>query len=136
MRTNENLNNHAGPSAVQRRAQVGLLSAAVLLAFATLTAQSPSAPVAAPQETPVPAAPAGPGVSAAAPAPSAAVTPPADYVIGPDDVLSIFFWRDKDLSGDVVVRPDGKITLPVVNEIYAVGLTPDQLRQSVVKAAA
>lgn len=57
------------------------------------------------------------------------------YVIGPDDVLSILFWRDKDTSTDVVVRPDGKITLPLLNDIVAAGLTPEQLRVSIQKAA-
>ena len=55
---------------------------------------------------------------------------PPDYVIGPDDVLSIVFWRDKDMSGDVVVRPDGKISLPLLNDVQAAGLTPEQLRAS------
>jgi polysaccharide biosynthesis/export protein len=53
------------------------------------------------------------------------------YVIGPDDVLSIVFWRDKDMSADVVVRPDGRISLPLVNDIQAGGLTPSQLRDAV-----
>ena len=53
------------------------------------------------------------------------------YVIGPDDVLSVLFWRDKDLSTDVVVRPDGKISLPLVNDIQAGGLTPSELRDAV-----
>lgn len=91
--------------------------------------------------------PAGAFAQAAAPA-----QPPADtttaqtpeavnavldpsYVIGPDDVLSILFWRDKDTSTDVVVRPDGKITLPLLNDIVAAGLTPEQLRASIQKAA-
>jgi polysaccharide export outer membrane protein len=60
---------------------------------------------------------------------------PADYVIGPDDVLSIVFWKDKDMSADVVVRPDGKITLPLGKEIVASGLTPDQLREAVIQEA-
>ena len=63
------------------------------------------------------------------------VTPPPDYVIGPDDMLTIVFWRDKDLSTDVAVRPDGKISLPLVNEIQAAGLTPEQLRLTVTEAA-
>lgn len=74
-----------------------------------------------------------PSAMGAAPA---IVTPPADYLIGPEDVLSIFFWREKDLTVDVVVRPDGKISLPVINELQAAGLTPEELRQSVIKAAA
>jgi len=59
----------------------------------------------------------------------AAVDP--DYVIGPDDVLSVVFWKDKDMSADVVVRPDGKISLPLVNDIQAGGLTPSQLRDTI-----
>ena len=53
-----------------------------------------------------------------APSPAAAAAPvvvPSDYVIGSDDVLSVVFWRDKDLSGDVTVRPDGRISLPLVH---------------------
>lgn len=85
-----------------------------------------------------PAAPARPGPTVPAaqpPAPTQAVTPPADYVIGPDDVLSVVFWREDDLTADVIVRPDGKITLPLINDIQAAGLTPEQLRASVAKAA-
>ena len=63
------------------------------------------------------------------------VTPPADYVIGPDDILQVVYWREKDLSAEVVVRPDGKISLPLVNDIQAAGFTPDQLRENVMKAA-
>ena len=59
-----------------------------------------------------------------------AAVPPTGYVIGPDDVLSIVFWRDKDMSADVTVRPDGKISLPLLNDIQAAGPTPDQLRDA------
>jgi polysaccharide export outer membrane protein len=62
-----------------------------------------------------------------APAPSATVVP-SGFVIGPADVLTIVYWRDKDMSTDVVVRPDGRITLPLLNEITAAGLTPIALR--------
>ena len=64
----------------------------------------------------------------------AAVLPPG-YVIGTDDILNVVFWRDKDLSADVVVRPDGKISLPMLNDIQAAGLTPEQL-SGVVKGVA
>src|SRR6185295_5185545 len=47
-----------------------------------------------------------------APKPAESVEPPPTYVIGVEDVLNIVFWRDKDMSADVVVRPDGKISLP------------------------
>jgi polysaccharide biosynthesis/export protein len=59
-----------------------------------------------------------------------------DYVIGPDDVLAIVFWREKELSGEVTVRPDGRISLPLLNDIAAAGLTPDQLRDRVLQRAA
>jgi len=50
-----------------------------------------------------------------------------DYIIGPGDVLRIFVLDNKDLSTDVPVRPDGKITIPLVNDIVAVGKTSAQL---------
>jgi len=59
---------------------------------------------------------------------TAAVATPGDYVIGPEDLLSIVFWKDKDMSAEVAVRPDGKISLPLLNDIQAAGLTPSQLR--------
>ncbi|PYR41315.1 MAG: sugar transporter [Acidobacteria bacterium] len=84
----------------------------------------------APQERRTPAA----AAVAAVPARPSAVA--ADYVIGADDVLSILFWRDKDLSApDVTVRPDGKVTLPLLNDMQAAGLTPDQLRDAIQVAA-
>lgn len=79
--------------------------------------------------------------AAAAKAPVAAATPagvaaPADYVIGPDDVLTVVFWREKDMSSDVAVRPDGKISLPLLNDVQAAGLRPEELRQQLTEAAA
>jgi len=91
---------------------------------------------------PVPAlsAPQTPATSRTAPAPKAgvvnAVEVPVGYVIGPEDVLNVVFWRDKDMSAEVSVRPDGKITLPLINEIEAANLTPDQLREKLTTAAA
>jgi polysaccharide biosynthesis/export protein len=67
--------------------------------------------------------------------PIVSVSPTADYVIGPDDVLSIAFWRDKELSADVVVRPDGKISLPLLKDVQAAGYTPEQLTAALVKTA-
>ena len=60
---------------------------------------------------------------------------PADYVIGADDILTVVFWREKELSGDVAVRPDGRISLPLLNDVAAAGLTPDQLRLRLTEAA-
>ena len=73
--------------------------------------------------------------SVARTAPAAISVAPSGYVIGADDVLSVVFWRDKDMSAEVVVRPDGKITLPLLNEVQAAGLTPEQLRQHLTEAA-
>jgi polysaccharide export outer membrane protein len=66
--------------------------------------------------------------------PAGAVIPPG-YVIGADDVLAIVFWRDKEMSGEVAVRPDGKISLPLLNDVDAAGLTPEQLRERLTEAA-
>jgi polysaccharide export outer membrane protein len=55
---------------------------------------------------------------------------PLGYIIGEQDVLDINVWREKEITTTVVVRPDGKITLPLVNEIYVVGMTPMQLQQT------
>lgn len=51
------------------------------------------------------------------------------YTIGEQDVLDIDVWKEKEISETVVVRPDGKIAIPLVNEIYVVGMTPLQLQQ-------
>ena len=60
-------------------------------------------------------------------APVAATTDPA-YVIGPQDILAISVWKEPDLSeSSVPVRPDGKISLPLINDIQASGVTPMQL---------
>ena len=58
---------------------------------------------------------------------------PSGYVIGPDDVLTVSYWRNPDMSAEVTVRPDGLISLPLLNEIQAGGLTPEQLRDKIVE---
>jgi polysaccharide export outer membrane protein len=55
-----------------------------------------------------------------------------DYKIGPEDVLEVIVWRNQDLSKVVTVRPDGKVSLPLIGDVVAVGLTPDQLTREVV----
>ncbi len=54
-----------------------------------------------------------------------------DYVIGPDDVLHIAVWKEADLTATLPVRPDGKISLPLLNDVQASGLTPEQLAAAV-----
>jgi polysaccharide export outer membrane protein len=60
---------------------------------------------------------------------------PEDYVIGPEDVIGVVFWRDTDMSGDLTVRPDGMITLPLIGDINAAGLKPDALKARIQAAA-
>jgi polysaccharide export outer membrane protein len=62
--------------------------------------------------------------------PSAPVDP-TSYVIGPEDQLRIRVWREPDVSGEVTVRPDGKITLPLIGDLQAAGRTPQALAQNV-----
>src|SRR6058998_3405070 len=70
--------------------------------------------------------------AASAPAPTAAgVAVGPEYKIGIDDVLDIAVWNNTTVSRTVPVRPDGKITLPLINEVQAAGLTPTQLRASI-----
>ena len=86
------------------------------------------------------AAPAQPAPSSGASAPAQssnpglAISPSPDYVIGPLDVLQITFYKDPTTSGDFIVRPDGKISLMLINEIVAAGLTPEQLRANLTEA--
>jgi polysaccharide export outer membrane protein len=109
-----------------------VLAAALVVAAPPATAQSKPASV-----------PTQPGNAAQQKAPAVStaqalgtqVAPPADYVIGTDDVLVVVYRHEKDMSAEVLVRPDGKITLPVLNDIVAAGLTPDELRVRVAEEA-
>lgn len=53
-----------------------------------------------------------------------------DYIIGADDVLHVSVWKEPDLTNTLPVRPDGKISLPLLNDVQAAGLTPMQLANS------
>jgi polysaccharide export outer membrane protein len=106
----------------------------IALVGAQLVAQAPATPAAQPPATPAAKPPATP----AAQPPAAATDPrtipsgvplPPGYLIGPEDVLSIVYWKDKDMSTEVAVRPDGRISVPLLNDIQAAGLTPEQLRE-------
>lgn len=74
---------------------------------------------------------------AATPAAAPAEAPPAasdsTYVIGPGDVLQVFVWRQPELTVSVPVRPDGKVSTPLVEDIVAVGKTPSQLAREMEK---
>ncbi len=62
--------------------------------------------------------------------PQPSVVAPA-YVIGPGDTLQVFVWRNPELSTTVPVRPDGKISTPLVEDMIAIGKTPSQLAADV-----
>jgi polysaccharide export outer membrane protein len=68
----------------------------------------------------------------AVPAPQPASSVP-DYIIGPGDELQIFVWQNRDLSVNVVVRPDGKISTPLDQDMVAVGKTPSELAHDIEK---
>jgi polysaccharide export outer membrane protein len=116
------------------RVNAKLLSAALVLAAAiSAQAQTQQAPPQQPAPTSGgkengPTRPAGVKTAVG-------VATPADYVIGPDDQLTVVFWREKEMSSDVAVRPDGKISLPLLNDVQAAGLTPEQLRLQLTEAA-
>src|SRR3984893_10423055 len=54
-----------------------------------------------------------------------------DYVIGADDTLHVWVWKEPDLSETLPVRPDGKISMPLLNDIQAAGMSPLQLKDSI-----
>jgi polysaccharide export outer membrane protein len=60
-----------------------------------------------------------------------ASTPGEDYNIGPLDSLTIFVWRNPELGASVQVRPDGRITLPLITDMVAVGKTPTKLADDI-----
>jgi len=113
-----------------------LVAAAFALALlgqgATL-AQSASTPPQAKPPQAKPTQPAKPTAPPPATGPSVATAP--DFTIGPEDVLGVLFWRDQEMSGDVTVRPDGMITLPLIRDIKAAGLTPAELADRIQQAA-
>jgi polysaccharide export outer membrane protein len=105
--------------------QVMKLACCVLLGLATISlwAQDESAPTddstAKPEKAVVAEAhPAAPAV-------------PSDYVVGADDTLHISVWNETQLNVTLPVRPDGKISLPLLDDVQAAGLTPLQLKDSI-----
>jgi polysaccharide export outer membrane protein len=120
-----------------------LTVAALLSCSAGLSAQEPS---------PTPPKPAATGSLSAGPAtttaalpvaadapPQAAVQMPAvvpadvgpDYILGTDDAISVNVWKELGISGPLIIRPDGKISLPLVGDLPAAGLTPMKLAASI-----
>jgi polysaccharide biosynthesis/export protein len=67
------------------------------------------------------------GAPALPPAPPASSLPSAEYRIGPGDNLNIFVWRNPELTVTVPVRPDGRVSIPLVEDVVAIGKTPTAL---------
>jgi len=111
-----------------------LIFAAVVTACATW-ANTANAQTTAPARPQPPAPGLATAAVSAAPVIDGGIKTPPDFVIGSDDVLTIVFWRDKEMSSEVQVRPDGKISLPLLNDVQAAGLTPEGLRASIVEKA-
>jgi polysaccharide biosynthesis/export protein len=105
---------------------LGFVGSLMLLAASLAPAAEPG--IATPA-TPAAATPAAATVVSASPA---TVSP--DYLIGPGDTLQIFVWRNPDLTVTVPVRPDGKISTPLVEDMVAVSKTPSQLARDIEKA--
>ena len=93
---------------------IGLAAAATAAAQAPVAATAPAAPAAKPPET------------------SGAIDP-NEYRIGPEDVLQISIWKNEAMSRTVPVRPDGKVTLPLLNDVEAAGLTPMEFRDVLIQ---
>ena len=99
------------------------------LSAAVSMGQQPAAAPAVPAQVP------GPQASPTVPAtPAAGVS--ANYLIGPGDTLQIFVWRNPELTSSVPVRPDGKISTPLVEDMVAVGKTPSTLARDIEKVLA
>lgn len=113
-------------------ASVTLLSLTVLSPVPSADAQQPQQP--APQQKPQQPPPQQPAQPRAAAA-KAEVATPTDFIIGPEDVLGVVFWREADLTGDYTVRPDGMITLPLIGDMRASGKRPDALKDEITKSA-
>jgi polysaccharide export outer membrane protein len=101
--------------------KVAKLACLVLLAFASigLWAQDDTGDVTAKPE------------KAAMPETKPAPEVPSDYVIGADDTLHITVWKEPDMSVTLPVRPDGKISIPLLDDVQAAGMTPLQLKDSI-----
>jgi polysaccharide biosynthesis/export protein len=98
------------------------LACVALLGFVTVAvwAQDDSSENAAKPEK-------APAAEAQPPAPSV----PVDYIIGADDTLKISVWKEPEMSVNLPVRPDGKISMPLLDDVQAAGMTPMQLAGSI-----
>jgi polysaccharide biosynthesis/export protein len=105
------------------------IAAMVLISSMALAQDTPAQADATP-------APASPVSDRVAPDKQNSVVPGSqggpEYVIGPEDVLHVAVWKEADLTATLPVRPDGKISLPLLNDVQAAGMTPQQLSESLI----
>jgi polysaccharide export outer membrane protein len=102
-----------------------------VVSVALLAGLVPAGTAAAQGQAPAKSAAARPSVIPVAP-----MATSADYLIGPEDVLQVSVWKNEALSRQLPVRPDGKISMPLLHDIQASGLTPMQLRDKIAAALA
>ncbi|HLY19857.1 MAG TPA: polysaccharide biosynthesis/export family protein [Bryobacteraceae bacterium] len=108
--------------------RIGIGVPAFLALFScSLFAQRPATP----DQPPAPVPAASEKVEPPHVAATGAPVDPKAYIIGAEDVISVLVWREKENSGNFVVRPDGKISVPLIGEIQAAGLTPEKLSESI-----
>src|SRR5512146_3322493 len=97
---------------MKKLALIGLMAACTMPVYAQSNTAAPQGNATAPQAQAVKSA-----------------TDDPSYVIGPEDMLNIAVWKEPDFSSTVPVRPDGKISLPLLGDVEASGRTPGQLAQ-------
>jgi polysaccharide biosynthesis/export protein len=98
----------------------GLLLLLSMLGIAALCVAQAAKPILTPTPEPAQAAPPAPVASSSA-------VENSSYIIGPDDVLQVTVWKEQTLSGTFPVRPDGMISMVLLGDVKASGLTPSQL---------
>ena len=109
---------------------VRLVRWVLLLGVLTSLAVAQDAATPAPSNATKPPQPAG---ADSTPKPTTSIRPDS-YVIGAEDVIAIYVWKEPDMSKTVPVRPDGMISLPLIGEIKAAGYTPVQLQDALAEA--
>ena len=107
-----------------RRSTVVPIFAMIFMGMAAIGQNKPPQPLTAPEKNEAPKAMPGATPDGAN---SALPIDPKTYVIGPEDVLYIKVWRENDFTGPAGVRPDGKITMSLIGDVQAAGLTPERL---------
>ena len=107
------------------------VAAAMLMAVAQTSAGQTKQAEPKPTESKTPIAPAGANAPEKVAESSAAAVDPNKYLIGPEDILFIRVWREPDFTSPAAVRPDGKITMPLIGDVQAADQTPMQLTKAI-----